>query len=103
MSANSQPELLAFKSILYLTDFSESSEAPFAFGMALSRIDQGILRVLHVVTPSVPGFLSLEDFANEERAKEQMRKIESRLEGLRCETRLERDVKSGQRSSGCFR
>jgi nucleotide-binding universal stress UspA family protein len=83
---------VALKSILYLTDFSEPSEAALPFAIAIARNYEGIVHALHILTPVIPDSRATAIQTDEELAEAEMRKVESQLVGVSHETIMERGV-----------
>ena len=84
---------VTLKNILYLTDFSEPSEAALPFAMAIAREYQAKVYLLHVlsivpIAQATPAEVMIE--AREERAESEMQRLESQLAGLPHETSVER-------------
>jgi nucleotide-binding universal stress UspA family protein len=83
------------RNILYLTDFSEPSEAALPFAIAFGRGYGAKVHALHVFMPSpyvytTPGLTSAAIEAVEENAQAEMRRVESQLAGLQHTTIIER-------------
>jgi nucleotide-binding universal stress UspA family protein len=83
---------VALKSILYLTDFSEPSEAALPFAIAIARNYEGTVHALHILTPVIPESRATAIQTDEELAEAEMRKVESQLVGVSHETITERGV-----------
>lgn len=88
---------ISLKNILYLTDFSEPSEAALPFAAAIAREYGAMVRALHVLTPApyvytTPELTAAAIEGQEEGAQTEMRKVESQLTGLPHETILERGI-----------
>ena len=87
---------LDLKNILYLTDFSQPSEAALPFVSALGRGYDAHIDVLHVMTAACgytsPGLNAITTQAEEDGATEQMKRIDSQLAGLQHETTIQREV-----------
>jgi nucleotide-binding universal stress UspA family protein len=86
---------IEIKNILYLTDFSEPSEAAFPFATAMARKYGATVHALHVVVPAPYVFTAPETIANsialeEEMAEANMQSLDSRLDGLSHQTIIER-------------
>lgn len=78
---------IALKSILYLTDFSEPSQAALPFALAIGREFGATIHALHVLTPTplicaVPETTAVAIEAQEEFAEAEMQRVETQLEGL---------------------
>jgi nucleotide-binding universal stress UspA family protein len=85
---------VTLKNILYLTDFSEPSEAALPFATAIARNYGAHVHALHVLLPdpyvyATPGSIGLVKDAEEESAKAAMQRLESQLAGVTYETILE--------------
>jgi nucleotide-binding universal stress UspA family protein len=88
---------IALKHILFLTDFSEPSEAALPFAIAVARAYGAKLHVFHVMlpTPSVyttPELTVTAIESEEESSQAEMQRIESQLTGLPHEAAIERGV-----------
>ena len=75
------------KNILYLTDFSETSEAALPFATTLGRGYGAKVHALHVLIPASyvympPGLIGAAIEAAEENAQAEMQRVKSRLAGL---------------------
>jgi nucleotide-binding universal stress UspA family protein len=86
---------IEIKNLLYLTDFSEPSEAALPFATAIARKYGARLHALHVVLPMPYFFTAPETIADsiaaeEEIAEADMQRLDSRLNGLPHETIIER-------------
>lgn len=88
---------VGLKNILYLTDFSEPSEAALPFVTTIARAYGAKVHALHVFMPTplpyttpVATMAALE--AEEEAAQLAMRRVESQLAGLAHETAIERGI-----------
>ena len=85
---------MALRNILYLTDFSQPSEAALPFVTAIARNCGANVHALHVMTPdpyvyATPISVGVAREAAEERAKAEMQRVESQLSGLPHETAME--------------
>ncbi len=88
---------VTLKNILYLTDFSEPSEAALPFAIAVAREYGAKVFALHVFMPQpymppIPELTLPATEAQEEAAKAEMQRVESQLAGLPHETIVERGV-----------
>jgi nucleotide-binding universal stress UspA family protein len=88
---------IALKNILYLTDFSEPSEAALPFATAVGRGYGACVHALHVLMPApyvytTPGLTAMAIEAIEEGAHVEMQRVESQLAGLQHETIVERGI-----------
>lgn len=86
--------LVKFRNILFLTDFSEPSEAALPFATAVARTYGSKIFAMHVLRPdpllySTPATVGLVDELQEDGAKAEMENVESHLAGLPHETILE--------------
>ncbi len=79
MTAVGETARVTLKNILYLTDFSESSEAALPFAIAIARNYGANVHALHVLTPSIPEACHEAVTADEELASTEMTKIGSKL------------------------
>jgi nucleotide-binding universal stress UspA family protein len=85
---------VTLKNILYLTDFSEPSEAALPFATAIARNYGAHVHALHVLLPdpyvyATPGAVGFVKDAEEESAKAALQRLESQLAGVSYETILE--------------
>lgn len=83
------------KNILYLTDFSEPSEAALPFAISVAREYGAKVHAFHVLIPTVytyetPDLIGVALEAQEEAARENMQRVESQLAGLPHESIIER-------------
>ena len=97
MPATETKAAVKVKNILYLTDFSEPSEAALPFATTLGRGYGAKVHALHVLVPvaytyTTPGLTALAIEAEEENAQAEMQKVESRLAGLEHQTLVERGI-----------
>jgi nucleotide-binding universal stress UspA family protein len=98
---------IQLKNILYLTDFSEASEAALPFASAIARRYGAKVLVCHVlmVPAEVPNLASISLFeyeptelptaafdAWEQGIRDGIQRVEAQLSGLPCEALVERDV-----------
>jgi nucleotide-binding universal stress UspA family protein len=88
---------VALKNILYLTDFSEPSEAALPFAEAVARGYGAKVYALHVLEPTpyvytTPALTDAAIEAQEEGTEAEMQRLESQLMGLPHETILERQL-----------
>ena len=86
------PKAVALRNILYLTDFSEPSEAALPFAIAVARNYEGTVHALHILTPVIPEVCATAIQADEELAEAEMQKVESQLAGVSHETIMERGI-----------
>lgn len=82
------------KNILFLTDFSEPSEAALPFAISIARAHGAKTFVLHVLRPdpllyTTPETVAIAQEAQEETAKSEMQRIEAHLSDLPHETIME--------------
>jgi nucleotide-binding universal stress UspA family protein len=85
------------KNILYLTDFSEPSEAALPFAATLARGYGAKVHALHVLIPApyvymTPGLTATAIDAAEETAQAEMQRLECRLAGLEHDALVERGI-----------
>lgn len=88
---------IALKNILYLTDFSEPSEAALPFATAVGRGYGSKVHALHVLIPAsyvytTPELAALAVEGAEENAEAEMLRVESQLAGLEHETAVVRGI-----------
>jgi len=95
-------EKIAVRNILYLTDFSRSSEAALPCAKALARAYDAQIYALHVLVPDIFTYMTPDSPAaaldlQEEAAVKEMKSVEKRLADLPHNARIERaeDVWSG--------
>jgi nucleotide-binding universal stress UspA family protein len=85
------------KNILYLTDFSEPSQAALPFAATLARNYGAKVHALHALMPApyvymTPGLTAAAIEAAEETAQAEMQRLESRLTGLEHNALVERGI-----------
>jgi nucleotide-binding universal stress UspA family protein len=88
---------ISLKKVLYLTDFSEPSEAALPFAAAVAREYAAKVYAFHVMTPSPLMYTTPETTvatmeAQEEAAHAEMQRAEAQLAGIAHETIVENDV-----------
>jgi len=88
-------EKIAVQNILYLTDFSRSSEAALPCAKALAGAYDAKIHVLHVLVPDVFTYMTPDSPAaamdlQEEAARKEMKTVEKRLGYLPHNTHIER-------------
>jgi nucleotide-binding universal stress UspA family protein len=88
---------ITLKNILYLTDFSEPSEAALPFAISIAREYRCKIYALHVLIPAMYAYTPLELTADaitaqDECAERDMLRVDAQLEGLPHETSVERGV-----------
>jgi nucleotide-binding universal stress UspA family protein len=88
---------IEIKNLLYLTDFSEPSEAALPFVTAIARKYDAKIHALHVVVPVPFVFTAPETIADSIAAQEEiceadMQRLDSRLDGMPHETIIQRGV-----------
>ena len=88
---------IALKNILYLTDFSEPSEAALPFADSIAREYDAKVYALHVLMPIALAYATPESAAamiegQEEQAQDEIRRLDSQLAGLPHESIVERGV-----------
>jgi nucleotide-binding universal stress UspA family protein len=86
---------IKLRNILYLTDFSEPSEAALPNTITLARGYGAKVHALHILLPvpysyATPGLATAAHEAEEENAQAEMQKVESQLAGLEYESVVER-------------
>ncbi len=90
---------ISLKNVLFLTDFSEPSEAALPFVAAIAREYGAKVHALHVLIPTPPPYVyatpeltvaAIE--AQEEGAQAEMARVATQLAGLSHETMIERGV-----------
>jgi len=89
-------DLVPFKNILQLSDFSPSSDNGLRHAIAVARAHRAKLFVLHVVIPDALTYMSAEPPAvaldlQEKWARDQMKKLEGRLRDVNYQTLVLRD------------
>jgi nucleotide-binding universal stress UspA family protein len=82
------------RNILHLTDFSKSSEEALRFAIALAQEYGAKVYGLHVLVPGPYMYMGTDSTAvaieaQQEHAREEMQRVESRLAGLKHETTVE--------------
>jgi nucleotide-binding universal stress UspA family protein len=95
MKAVAAPIEVNFKSILYLTDFSQPSEAALPFALAVARGFGAKIHALNVLIPpgyvyTTPDLTAMALAAEEETATAEMKKVEKQLAGLPHDVLVER-------------
>ena len=95
MTSTQISERIALNSILFLTDFSDSSATAVPFATSIVRAYGSVLHALHVLVPSPLTYLAAEASVTviddeEDRAKEEMRRLGAAFSGLQSETLIER-------------
>src|SRR5690348_5247441 len=78
---------VTLKNVLFLTDFSEPSEAALPFAIAIAREYGARLHALHVLTPepyvySTPEAIAAAMEAQDEKAQMDMQGLEAQLAGV---------------------
>jgi nucleotide-binding universal stress UspA family protein len=89
--------IIGLSNILYLTDFSEPSEAALPYATTIARAYGARVCALHVFMPppyvyTSPGATVAAVGAEEENAKEAMQRVETRLAGLPHEAIIESGI-----------
>ncbi|MFZ0738771.1 MAG: universal stress protein [Candidatus Acidiferrales bacterium] len=79
---------VTLKNVLYLTDFSEPSEAALPFAVAIASDYGATVHALHVLTPVIPENCPEAIHADEELANADMAKVDSRLTGVAHDTAM---------------
>jgi nucleotide-binding universal stress UspA family protein len=88
---------ITLKNILFLTDFSEPSDAALPFAVSIARAYGAKLHAFHVMLPT-PNLYTTPEFtvtaieSEEEASQAEMQRIESQLAGLSHEASIERGV-----------
>ena len=88
---------IALKNILFLTDFSGPSTIALPYAAMIARAYGAKVTALHVVAPSPYTYMAQEGAAavldaQDDVAKDEMRRVEAGLGGLPRETMIERNV-----------
>ena len=88
---------ISLRNVLYLTDFSEPSEAALPFAEAIAREYRCRIHALHVITPAMYAYATPELAGSalasqEECAERDMLKLAAQLTGLPHETIVERAI-----------
>jgi nucleotide-binding universal stress UspA family protein len=91
-----RPRIL-LKSVLYLTDFSEPSEAALPFAFSIARKHGAHLYALHVLLPCLaasmtPELAAMAVAAAEESAQAEVERLDSQLAGVPHDTVIERAI-----------
>jgi nucleotide-binding universal stress UspA family protein len=86
---------ITVKNVLYLTDFSEPSEAALPFAISIAREYEAKVYAFHVVIPAVytyttPELTAVALEAQDEAAQLNMQRVEAHLAGLSHESIIER-------------
>jgi nucleotide-binding universal stress UspA family protein len=88
---------VSLKSVLYLTDFSEPSEAALPFAFSIARKHGAHLYALHVLLPGIaasmtPELTAMAVAAAEESAQAEVERLDSQLAGVPHDTVIERAI-----------
>lgn len=88
---------IALKNILFLTDFSEPSEAALPFTAAIAREFGATVHALHVLLPepyvyAAPDTTGIAIQAQEENAQAEIQRVEAQLTGVPNEVAIAREV-----------
>jgi len=88
---------VVINNILYLTDFSQPSEAALPFAVAIAREYQAKVHAFHVLIPAVYSYTTPETAAatldaQEDDAQANMQRVDAQLAGLAHETTVERNT-----------
>ena len=83
---------ITLKSVLYLTDFSEASEAALPFAVAIASDYGARLHALHVLTPVIPETCLEAIRADEKFANAELAKVDFQLTGVAHDTAMARGV-----------
>ncbi len=95
MKAVAAPIDVKFKNILYLTDFSQPSEAALPYVLEIARAFGAKIHALNLLIPpgyvyTTPDLTAVAIAAEEDTAAAEMKKVEARLTGFPHETLVER-------------
>jgi nucleotide-binding universal stress UspA family protein len=83
---------ITLKSVLYLTDFSEASEAALPFAVAIASDYGARVHVLHVLTPVIPETCLEAIRADEKFANAELAKVDFQLTGVAHDTAITHGV-----------
>ena len=83
---------ITLKSVLYLTDFSEASDAALPLALAIASNYGAKVHALHVLTPMIPEACLEAIRADEKLANAEMAKVDFRLTGVVHDTAVVRAV-----------
>jgi nucleotide-binding universal stress UspA family protein len=83
---------ITLKSVLYLTDFSEASEAALPFAVAIAGDYGARVHVLHVLTPVIPETCLEAIRADEKFANAELAKVDVQLTGVAHDTTMAQGV-----------
>lgn len=88
---------ITLKNILFLTDFSEPSDAALPFASGIARTYGSVVHALHVLLPSAYTYMTPEMATTflddeEDRARAEMQRVEAQLTGVSREVIIERGV-----------
>lgn len=83
---------ITLKDLLYLTDFSEPSEAALSFAISIARNYGARVHALHVLTPVIPETCPEAIAADESIADTEMAKIDFQLSAVAHDTAIARKV-----------
>jgi nucleotide-binding universal stress UspA family protein len=95
MAPSQQRSRVRLKKVLYLTDFSEPSEAALPFAISIARKQGAHVHALHVLLPC-PGVSTTRESAaiaiahEEEKAQADLERLDSQLAGVPHDTMIER-------------
>ena len=96
MKATGSSTRIALKNIIFLTDFSEPSEAAFPFASAVAREFGAKINVLHVLIPEPSIYMTPDTAAMtidaQESVQGEMQRVESQFAGLPHEVAMVRSV-----------
>ncbi len=92
---------IALKKVLFLTDFSEPSEAALPFAVAVARGYGAAVHAFHVLTPRAytnvnPDTIALALEAQEEAARAEMLRVDANLAGVAHDWSIARGVDVGE-------
>ncbi len=88
---------IVLKSVLFLTDFSEASQAALPFALAIGREFGSTIHAFHVLTPAplicaAPETTAVAVEAQEEYAESEMQRLEAQLAGVPHDAMLVRGI-----------
>ncbi len=92
MISNQVAVPVKIKNILYLTDFSAASEAALPFAVGLAHKFGAAIEGLHVLTPVIPESCTQAIQADLALAEPGMKKVQSRIAGVPCQTAIVRGM-----------
>ncbi|HKO05887.1 MAG TPA: universal stress protein [Candidatus Acidoferrales bacterium] len=97
MSATQSSARITVKNVLFLTDFSDPSEAALPLAFATAREYGATVHALHVLVPqsymyTAPDTTAAAIEAQEENAQSEMQRVESKLAGVTHDVRVVRGI-----------